>query len=645
MNKLFFILFFFVSITRLFAQESEKQLIRKATALIKDFQFQEAIPILEQALTLNKDNVISQYMLGKSYYWTYQHKKALIYLEKAYKANPDLEPDLQGLYAKTLHQNLQFDKAIEIYEKEKKRYPVTSVQHLSLYHSIANCKNGKMLVQHPVDVKIENVGKNINTPYDEYAPVITADQEVMFFTSRRPGNLGGIRKEDRNYYEDIYISKFQDGNWTEAKNMGAPINTDGQDAPISLSPDGHVLYIHRDHNGGDVYSCNLDGESYSIPQNLGEPINTDYWEPSVSISADGKTLFYSSNKPGGHGNRDLYVSYKLENGKWSKGKNLGPKINTLMDEDAPFIHPDGKTLYFSSQAHSSMGGFDIFKSVLLANGEWTKPVNIGYPINTPDDDIYFVLTASGKYGYYASAGRDDGFGGKDIYRITFPDPPADTTAPPLAFKPELSITLLKGVVSDASDNKPLFASLMIVDNEANDTISVMNSNKVSGKYLITLTPGRNYGIIASAPGYLFCSENVDIPKTQKAYQEIIKDIKLVPLKVGSKIILKNIFFDFDKSTLRPISKAELNRLVKILKDNPNMRIRIGGHTDNYGSDEYNQKLSENRAGAVVQYLIEAGIDKKRLEYKGYGELEPIDTNETPQGRQNNRRTEFEILTN
>jgi outer membrane protein OmpA-like peptidoglycan-associated protein len=544
-----------------------------------------------------------------------------------------------------LHQNLQFDKAIEIYEKEKKRYPVTSVQHLSLYHSIANCKNGKLLVQHPIDVKIENVGKNINTPFDEYAPVITADQEIMFFTSRRPGNLGGLRKEDRNYYEDIYISKYQNGEWSEARNMGSPINTEGQDAPISLSPDGHVLYIHRDHNGGDVYSCKLDGESYSTPQNLGEPINTDHWEPSVSISADGNTLYYSSNKPGGHGNRDLYVSYKLENGKWSKGKNLGPKINTLMDEDAPFIHPDGKTLYFSSQAHSSMGGFDIFKTVLLPNGEWTKPVNIGYPINTPDDDIYFVLTASGKYGYYASAGREDGLGGKDIYRITFPDAPADTTAPPLAFKPELSITLLKGVVSDADDNKPLFASMMIVDNEANDTISVMNSNKVSGKYLITLTPGKNYGIIASAPGYLFCSENVDIPKTQKAYQEIIKDIKLVPLKVGSKIILKNIFFDFDKSTLRPISKAELNRLVKILNDNPNMRIRIGGHTDNYGSDEYNQKLSENRAGSVVQYLIEAGIDKKRLEYKGYGESEPIDTNETPQGRQNNRRTEFEILTN
>lgn len=637
----------FIGMNSVKSQESEKQLIHKAESFMKELLFLQAIDPLKKALDQKPNNPYSNYLLGKCYSSSSQDKLAIVYLEKAYNSktgvNKEFLPELTDLYAQSLHFNLKFEKAIEILEEEKKLFPVTSSRHLALYHRIAQCKFGKELIKKPVDVTIENVGKAINTQYDEYAPVITADQEVLIFTSRRPGNLGGQRKDDKGYFEDIYISHFKDGAWEEARNVGPPINTENQDAPICLSPDGNILYIHRDANGGDIYECYLDGENWSTPINLGEPINSPDWEPSLSVTPDGKTMYFVSTKPGGHGNRDIYISHKLPNGKWSKGKNIGPRINTIMNEDSPYIHPDGKTLYFSSQGHSSMGGFDIFKSVQKADGEWTTPVNIGYPINTPGDDIYFSFTASGKYGYYASAGKPDGLGGKDIYRITFPDSPPDTTVPPLAFKSELSVTLLKGIISDATNNKPLLASVMIVDNEKNDTISILKSNRVSGKYLITLVPGKNYGVIASAPGYLFCSENVDIPVSQKSYQEIIKDIKLIPIKPGVKIILKNIFFDFDKTTLRPTSKAELNRLLKILRDNPTMRIRIGGHTDNYGTDEYNIRLSGGRAASVVNYLIEAGINKDRLESKGYGESKPIDTNETAAGRQNNRRTEFEIL--
>jgi outer membrane protein OmpA-like peptidoglycan-associated protein len=389
---------------------------------------------------------------------------------------------------------------------------------------------------------------------------------------------------------------------------------------------------------------------------MGSPINSKYWEPSVCLSADERTLFFVSDRPGGLGGRDIYMCRRLPNGKWSAPINLGPPINTPYDEDGPFFHPDGKTLFYSSNGPNSMGGFDIFRTELRPDSTWAPPINLGYPINTPGDDIYFVLSASGLHGYYASE-RDDSYGEKDIYLIDFStlqvaaqpteskEEELNVSSEPASapvFRPNL--TLVTGIIYDSQTQAPLEATITIIDNVRAETLAVLTSNAATGKYLISLPAGKNYGIAVTAPGYAFHSENFIVEESM-GYREVRKDIGLNRYKAGTTIILRNIFFDFDKATLRPESKVELERVYTILTENPRMKVRIAGHTDNIGSDEYNQRLSEARAKAVYEYLISRGISADRLSYIGYGESRPIDTNETSEGRQNNRRVELEIIEN
>ena len=284
-----------------------------------------------------------------------------------------------------------------------------------------------------------------------------------------------------------------------------------------------------------------------------------------------------------------------------------------------------------------MGGYDVFKSVHQSNGEWSKPINLGFPINTPDDDVYFVMSANGKHGYYSSA-KDGGFGEKDIYRITFIQNKTDN------IKDTMRVTLLKGIVEDLNSKKPIEATIEIVDNEKNNVVATFNSNSVSGKYLVALPSGRNYGISVSAVGYLFYSENINLADTAM-YQEFSRDITLGKITLGSKIILRNIFFDYAKATLRLESISELDRLKKLLVENSNLKVEISGHTDNLSSQKINLLLSEERAKAVVDYLVKNGISAQRLLYKGYGYSNPIDSNSTEVGRQNNRRVEFKIISN
>jgi outer membrane protein OmpA-like peptidoglycan-associated protein len=323
------------------------------------------------------------------------------------------------------------------------------------------------------------------------------------------------------------------------------------------------------------------------------------------------------------------------------------------------MHPDGKTMYFSSQGHDNMGGYDIFKSEFV-NGKWGKPINLGYPINGPDDDVFFVVSGSGNRAYFSSS-KQGGYGDKDIYKITFLGPekqPLLSTedqllamiANPISnLKTEAALeiktaklTILKGIITDAKNGKELEAAIDLIDNDKNEVLATFKSNSATGKYLVTLPSGKNYGIAVKKDGYLFHSENFNLPDNAD-YQEFNKDVALKKIEVGSVIVLRNIFFDFDKATIRPESANELDRLIKLLQDNPTLKIELGSHTDSKGSDEYNMKLSDNRSKSVVDYLITKGIPAGRLVAKGYGETKPIDTNDTDAGRQNNRRTEFKIL--
>ncbi|MBI3502647.1 MAG: OmpA family protein [Bacteroidetes bacterium] len=609
--------------------------------------YRYALPLYLKANAFNPNNVFLNYRIGVCYLYSEFKQKATAYLERAYKLNPTVGENLHYYLGRAYHFNMDWDKAMKEYQTAKEQTKPDDKNALAdIDKKITECRNGKELVKKPAKVIIENVGKEINSPNPDYGAVISADESVLMFTSRRENTTGGgIDMFDQMYFEDIYISTNAGQGtgdkgqvkWTEAKNMGAPINSANRhDASLALSADGQKLFIYLDdmNNGsGNIYECDLKGNEWGKPYKMSSSINTKYHENAASLSADGNTFYFASDKAGGFGNHDIYkTTWNDKTKQWGEAENLGPTINTPYDEQSIFIHPDGKTLYFSSEGHTSMGGYDVFKSVWdKGKKKWSIPENIGYPINTPDNDINFVLSASGEHGYYSSF-KPDGYGEKDIYRITFK---GDTTVRSAV------ACILKGTIYDEMTKQPLEADIELMDNTRDETIAIFKSNSATGKYLVSLPGGKNYGIAVKKEGYLFHSENFDIPETF-VYKEYVKDVPMKSISVGSKIVLKNIFYDFDKATLRSESTGELERLVKLLNDIPSMKIEISGHTDSKGADDYNMKLSQARAQSVVDYLIQKGIGKNRLTAKGYGKTKPIATNDTDEGRQLNRRTEFEI---
>jgi len=626
-------------------------------------KYRFALPYYLKANEFNPNDALLNYKIGNCYLHSNFRTKALPYLEKVLTLKPYVATDVHYLLARAYHLNMDWEKAKKEYALAKKAAVGKDAKEQldDINKKIEECNTGIKLTEKPVRVFIDNLGNTINSPYADYDPTISADEDILIFTSRRNTTTGGgMDKFIDEYFEDIYISHQVNGKWEMAANIGSPINTKGHDAVKGLSPDGQKLFIYKDDNGdGNIYSCDLEGDKWSKPEKLPKAVNSSAHESSASLSFDGKTLYVVSDREGGIGGRDIYACTQNEKGKWETATNLGAVINTKYDEEGVFMLPDGKTLYFSSEGHNTMGGYDIFKTV-YENGKWSKPENIGYPINTPDDDVFFVVSASGKHGYYASV-KNDGLGEKDIYQITFlgPEKPLilsteddllanltmpvseNSLAPALDIKANL-VTLLKGIVTDALTGSPLEASIEITDNEKNVSIASFKSNSKTGKYLVSLPSGKNYGIAVKADGYLFHSENFDIAADAN-YREVTKDIQLKNLSVGNSIVLKNIFFDFDKATLRSSSTNELERLIKLLTDVPTLKIEISGHTDNKGAAEYNLTLSENRAKAVVDYLVSKGISKDRLVAKGYGFSKPLADNDTEEGRQMNRRTEFEIL--
>jgi outer membrane protein OmpA-like peptidoglycan-associated protein len=648
------------------AKSELKQAIRNLETgdsyyLAADYLKYLAVDYYLKANAFNPNNALLNFRLGHSYLNSPNKYKALAYLQKAYSINPSVDNEITFYLGEAFHLNHEFDNAIEYYNLYK-AVPEKK-QGLDPDKRITECNEGKYLVANPVRVLIENLGPVVNSRYREYAAVITADESVMLFTSRRPNTTGQSIADDGMYFEDILSTTKQNNAWTPPVNLPNPVNTKLHDATIALSADGQKLFIYTDDNEGDILLSTLKGEEWSKPESAGgNAINTRYSEIHACFSYDEKSIYFVSNKPeDNYGGFDIYVTRLGEDGKWGKAENLGPTINTIYDEEGVYLHPDGKTMYFSSKGHRTMGSYDIFTSV-LQDGKWSEPENIGYPINSADKDAFFVVSASGKHGYYSSA-RMDAIGETDIYLITLLGPEKETvmntedqyllssniTEREAVIEPKMdrkfasNVTILKGVVTDASTKEPLNAVIVITDNEKNEIVSTFQSNSATGKYLVALPSGKNYGIAVTMEGFLFYSENVDLPKS-KAYQEIEKDIELSRLEVGKKIVLKNIFYDFDKSTLRPQSIAEIERLTKLLEVNPKMRIEISSHTDNVGSAAYNEKLSANRALSVVNYLVDKkGIKKDRLEYKGYGFTQPIAPNDSDQGRQLNRRTEFKIL--
>lgn len=638
--------------------QSKRQL-KEAETYFAYEEYALAIPLYEAYLEdeprLDKIIEIS-YKLGFCYLQTAQKGKALPYLELVYQQKPKYHKNLTYYLAQSYHFQHQWDKAEQFYKIAAKEsdFAKDVPKHLE------ELNFGREYTQNPSRVVVENLGDVLNSPYPEYVPVISEDESILLFTSRRPNTTGGEKDIDQEYFEDIYISEKKDGKWTPPKNMPRPINGDSHDACIALSPDGKTLFVYKTGSGkskmGDIYYSKRNADdTWSDPKSMGDRINTKYREPSISITHDGNTVYFSSDRPGGFGGLDIYKSTKNDQGEWSEPINLGPTINTPYDEDAPFIHNE-TMLYFSSQGHSSMGGYDVFVSEF--NGkEWTKPQNLGSPINTADDDIYFVVSADNKRGYFSS-GRAGGLGDKDLYMIYTPErnydfvqlrhtPQKPTTQVKIdtniQSQNKTYITILKGEIREATTKKKLEADISLVNLADNYLEEELKSDAQTGQYKSIVPADKHYLISVDKEGYLFHSEEIQIPPQPKDQnQEIVVDIELVKLQKGAKINLK-VFYDFDKDFLRPESITELERLLKFLQKYPKMKVEISGHTDAVGTEAKNQGLSERRAKSVVRYLIERGIDPKRLVAKGYGELRPIAPNDTDEGRQLNRRTECEVL--
>lgn len=643
-------------------------------------KYSTAVEHYLKAHQFNPNNAQVNYQIGVCYLNTAQKFRSLAFFQKAFDLNAQAFDDIYYYLGRGYHLEMNWDEAIRHYTRYKRmvnpqRNPeiIKEVDKL-----IFECENGKVLVQNPVRVWIDNMGTQVNSPYPDYGMILTADASEIFFTSRQPSTTGGKKSVfDDQYFEDVYTSnRHNSKTWTPARNVGAPINTKGHDAAVALSPDGSKMIVYIDDKGdGNLYESIREGDTWSKPKSFNRAINSKFHEASAWYAPDMKELFFISERPIGRGkepkDRDIYIAkWNDEKNDWGEIVRLPDHINSEYDEDGIFVHPDGKTIYFSSKGHNSMGGYDVFKAVRSDDGTWSEPVNLGYPINTPDDDVFFTVAANGRDAYMTSY-REDGVGDKDLYKITLlgavKEPImtgenillANETTPIKidAFQPIVEVggsklMILKGVVRDSETKQPLRAKIELVDNEKNEVIAEFTSDGQTGRYLVSLPAGKDYGIAVNSEGYLFHSENFNMID-KDGYSEEILDIDLQKVKVGSNIALRNVFFDLSKYSLRDQSIIELNRLVALLNEYPKLKIEISGHTDSRGSATYNKTLSRNRAKAVVDYLVSKGIDKDRLTFEGYGfdtpaisdeEINKM-TRETDKeaAHQQNRRTEFKII--
>lgn len=502
---------------------------------------------------------------------------------------------------------------------------------------LASCEFAQFAMANPVEFNPINMGPNVNSEFAEYYPCVTADGKTFLFTRRIAD--GRVRGGEQ---EDFFVSELKQDEWTPSLPV-TEINTVFNEGAPTLSADGQLLiYTACEAEPGNwgtydgLGSCDLFvsrkmGDSWGKAQNI-KAVNSYQWDSQPSFSADGKSLFFIRGVKGygGPKEKDIWSATIQEDGSWSKPARILGEVNTDFEEESVMIHPDGETLYFSSNGHPGMGGLDIFVSKKRDDGTWGTPVNLGYPINTGGDENSLLVSADGVIAYFASD-RPGGMGKLDLYKFELP----------VAVRPK-PVSYVSGTVFDSFTYKPLDARLELIDLETGETVIESYSDEMNGAFLVCLPPNRDYVLNVLRNGYLFFSSNFSL-KEVAASESVSLEAPLKKLRPGNKMVLNNIFFDTDSYALRPESKVELGTVVKQLEINAAIRVEIGGHTDNVGSDEENRKLSERRAQSVVDYLINAGIDASRLVAKGYGETEPVASNDSESGRSQNRRTEMKII--
>ncbi|HEY0743158.1 MAG TPA: OmpA family protein [Chryseosolibacter sp.] len=596
-------------------------------------QFTQAIGLLNQAIDKDKNFVEAYYRLGIVYMSQKDYVTANQYLEKGLSLTSD--PKKQKVFWYDLGESYfsvgNYEKAeqyMQAYVKEE-TFNRQKLDRAKLL--LRNVQFAKENAKKASAYKHRKLSDTVNSFVLQYFPVLTADQQELIFTRR----LGPGGNDD----EDLVVSKrLNNGSWSHPASISKNINTQLNEGTCTISADGRKLIftscIGRDGFGScDLFESTKVGEVWSQPKNLGITVNSSEWESQPSLSADGRTLYFVSDRRGGMGRRDIWISTLNDKGQWTKARNAGKPINTIYDEISPFIHVNNRTLYFASNGLTGFGGYDIFFSERDTAANWNSPINMGSPINTHEDQFSLFITADGKKGYYShEEARPAGYSLSFIYEIEIPEEQQ------VKFKSNY----VKGVVRDKETKEPLLAKIELINLEDNETESLVESDSLSGKYLMVLTQGAEYALYVNKKGYVFRSLNFNYSEVED-FKPITLDIELERATEGTVAILQNIFFDVDKYELKGKSKTELEKISRFLADNRNVRVEISGHTDNVGSVAYNKQLSEKRAQAVYEYLVKNGVDPKRLVPKGYGSEKPVSTNENEVGRQANRRIEFKII--
>ena len=528
-----------------------------------------------------------------------------------------------------------YDEAIKCFETYLELDKRENENELDAKRGLKTARFRKEALAHPVPFDPQNLGAAVNSRDDEYLPSLTADGQTLVFTRRFPrkATTTANTKEE----EDLYVSTLNNGQWSRAERMPEPVNSTDNEGAQCISQDGRIMFYtacNRNDGGGrcDLYMCVNKSGRWSKPRNLGSAVNSGAWEGQPTFSIDGRTLYFVSNRKGGHGGMDIWKT-TFDGGQWTAPENLGPEINTEFDEMSPFIHFDDHTLYFSSNRPEGMGGMDLFVAKRDDNGRWTQPTNLGYPINTEGDDNNLIVSADGRTAIFASQ-RDGGQGKMDLYSFELP----------VESRPTVAICF-KGRVSNAKDGQPVASDIRIIDLANGTTVANTSSDGKNGLYIVSLPAGKDYAFHVTANGFLFHSQNVEKNNENgnEQWQPITVDIALHPIESGERIALRNVFFETGRWEILPESEYELAKVVDLLTKNPTLKIELGGHTDNVGRPEANQRLSEQRAKAVYDYLINKGIPSDRLSYKGYGETQPVATNDTDEGRRENRRTEIKVM--
>ncbi|WP_018613102.1 OmpA family protein [Segetibacter koreensis] len=603
-------------------------LYERALLRLQNDQFKESIPLLKKAIETDGKFADAILSLASVYGELKDYKTSVEYFERGKAIDTSYfrffylpySINLAGLgrFNDALNAINQFLSIKELSDRSRK-----SGEYRKRTYEFGVQYGNKNPVGNYVFAPI-NLGDSVNSEKSEYYPSITINDSMFVFTRRGEG-----------FREDFFESTILDEKkYSKSKLINGDINAEPSKGAINISQDGEwLIFAGYNFPGGygdfDLYISYYTPTGWSEPENLGRNINTESWESSPSLSPDKRALYFSSNRPGGYGGKDLYVSYRMPNGKWGPAKNMGSSINTVGDELAPFIHADNATLYFTSDGLPGYGNSDIFLCRKGPNNEWSNPENLGYPINTIENEGSLFVSADGKTAFYASD-RSDSRGGLDIYTFELrPD-----------VRPARTL-YVKGKVYDIKTRKGLPSAVELVDNTNQQTVSNVQTDE-TGNYFITLPVGKDYTFTVNRKGYLFYSEIFPLSKNQpdSTYN---KDIPLKPIELNASLVLKNIFFETNSAQLQEISLIEINKLLQLLTENPTLKLQINGYTDNVGKPAENLKLSTSRAKAVVDYLVTKGIDIKRLLYKGFGETKPVADNKTEAGRAMNRRTEFVVI--